>query len=408
MSTPSPRAGSGWSRLAPALLVAGSTLLSLGLVEVALRLLGQGSPQLYTPDPLTGYRLNPGARGRWTQEGNAEVRINQRGYHDREWSPDPKPGTLRIAVMGDSFTEALQVEPAESWVRRLPAALAATRPCPLLRPFPRGAETLNFGVGGYGTGQSWLTWRRDGRPFRPQLVLHAVYFENDLRDNLVGGSATAAAPTFQLRNGTLVVDNGFRRRPDYRFRVSLPGRLASWALAHSRLLQVVKEARDRLRPAAGAECPPTGCDAFPLGSDGGRLYGPDSGDLEPGWPVLEAILTRWNREARAAGGTLVVTSLTTPPQVWPDGAERRRQAERHQLDWMRPERRLAGVLAAHGIPYLPLAPALQRQADARGLVAHGFQGQRPGPGYGHWNRDGHRAAAIELARQLCGLNPPPP
>ncbi len=392
-------------RLASFLLVAASTLVSLALVEVALRVLGQGSPQLYQADSLTGYGLRPGARARWTQEGNAVVRINQRGFHDRDWTPAPGPGTLRIAVMGDSFTEALQVEEEEGWVRQLPAAMAARPSCPFLRDWPGGAETLNFGVGGYGTGQSWLTWRRDARPLRPRVVLHAVYFENDLRDNLVGGSATAAAPTFHLRAGALQVDSRFQERPDHRFRLSPLGQTASWMVAHSRLLQLVKEVRDRLRPAAGAECPASGCTAFPLGTDGPRLYGPAAGDLEAGWPVLEAILTRWDQEARAAGSTLVVTSLTTPPQLWPDPAERRRQAARHQLDWLRPERRLSGLLAARGIPYLPLAATLQRQADAGQLVAHGFKNQKPGPGYGHWNRDGHRAAAAALAAQLCALPP---
>jgi lysophospholipase L1-like esterase len=405
LTAPAPRPPSPWKRLAPLLLLAGSTLVSLGLMELALRVLGPGSPQLYRADALTGYGLRPGAQGRWTQEGNSLVRINQKGFHDREWTPTPPPGTLRIAVMGDSFTEALQVPEGASWVRRLPEALAATTPCPLLKAFPGGVETLNFGVGGYGTGQSWLTWQRDARPLNPRLVLHAIYFENDLRDNLEGGSATAAAPTFHWRDGALVIDTSFRQRADHRFRLSPFGQAASWLLARSRLLQLVKEARDRLRPAAGAECPPTGCSAFPLGSDGTRLYGPDAGDLEAGWPVLNAILSRWNQEAREAGATLVVTSLTTPPQLWPDKAERDRQARRHQLDWLRPEKRLARMLAAQGIPYLPLAPALMQQADAERLVAHGFAGQKPGPGYGHWNQDGHRAAARALARQLCALPP---
>ncbi len=408
MSPPAPRPATLRSRLVPPLLMAGSTLVALGVMELALRLLGSGTPQLYRADALTGYGLRPGARGRWRQEGGSEVRINRQGFHDRDWTPTPTPGTLRIAVLGDSFTEALQVEEEDSWVRRLPAALAATTPCPLLRPFPGGAETLNFGVGGYGTGQSWLTWQRDARPLKPRLVLHAIYFENDLRDNLQGGSATAAAPTFHWRDGALVIDTGFRTRTDHRFRMSPFGQAASWMLAHSRLLQLLKEARDRLRPAAGAECPPAGCSAFPLGSDGQRLYGPEAGDLEEGWPVLDAILRRWSAEARAAGSTLVVTSLTTPPQLWPDRAERDRQARRHGLDWQRPEKRLARLLAARGIPYLPLAPTLQRQADGERLVAHGFAGQKPGPGYGHWNRDGHRAAATALARQLCTLPPPSP
>ena len=57
-----------------------------------------------------------------------------------------------------------------------------------------------------------------------------------------------------------------------------------------------------------------------------------------------------------------------------------------------------------GIPYLPLAQDLQQQAEEQGLIAHGFAGQKPGPGYGHWNREGHKAAASVLARKICSLD----
>ena len=94
----------------------------------------------------------------WSQEGSAPVRTNSQGYRDREWALAKEPGVLRIAVLGDSFTEALQVPLEQTWVNQLPAAMAAVPGCHLLNGFPKGAETLNFGVGGYGTGQSWLTW----------------------------------------------------------------------------------------------------------------------------------------------------------------------------------------------------------------------------------------------------------
>jgi hypothetical protein len=43
---------------------------------------------------------------------------------------------------------------------------------------------------------------------------------------------------------------------------------------------------------------------------------------------------------------------------------------------------------------------MQRLADQKGLLLHGFPGQEPGKG--HWNSQGHRLAAELLARQLCG------
>ena len=72
----------------------------------------------------------------------------------------------------------------------------------------------------------------------------------------------------------------------------------------------------------------------------------------------------------------------------------------HLLQFVQ-EQRLAALLAQRRIPYLPLGPALQRQADRDRLVLHGFEGQAPGQG--HWNRIGHQLAAEQLAPWLCQL-----
>ena len=68
MTAPAPRPSRLRAVLLPLLLIGGSTAFALGLIEVALRILGQGSPQLYRPDPLTGYGLQSGAQGRWTPQ----------------------------------------------------------------------------------------------------------------------------------------------------------------------------------------------------------------------------------------------------------------------------------------------------------------------------------------------------
>jgi len=89
-----------------------------------------------------------------------------------------------------------------------------------------------------------------------------------------------------------------------------------------------------------------------------------------------------------------VISTSAPEQVWPNAQERPKQPFAR-------EQRLAALLAQRRIPYLPLAPALQRQADRDRLVLHGFEGQAPGQG--HWNPVGHRLAAEQLVPWLCQL-----
>ena len=394
------------SRRQAAVLLLGSVACSLAVLELGCRLVGIEQPRLYRTDSDRGWTLKANVRTHWNQEGSAPVRTNSQGYRDREWALVKEPGILRIAVLGDSFTEALQVSLEQTWVNQLPAAMAAVPGCRLLNGFPEGAETLNFGIGGYGTGQSWLTWQKDAQQFQPQVVLHAVYFENDLRDNIQSERGSGAGPTFSLNQGTLSRSNVFRSSPDYRFRQSRVGQLSDWVLGWSRVAQLINQLKNLRNARAGEECSSSGCSFFPLGSDGTKLFGKDPGDLSQGWDILTAILKTWKREAQAAGSQLVVTSVTTPPQLWPNRAERTQEAKKHELNWMQPEETLAALLSRDRIPYLPLAPKMQQQADQQGLIAHGFKGQKPGPGYGHWNREGHKASAQVLAKQLCQLTLP--
>src|SRR5215471_18886388 len=90
-----------------ALLV--STALAALVAEVGLRVAGVSYPNFYQPHPVRGWELRPGAEGRWTKEGDAAVAINSLGMRDREVVVAKPAGTVRIALLGDSCTEALQV-----------------------------------------------------------------------------------------------------------------------------------------------------------------------------------------------------------------------------------------------------------------------------------------------------------
>ena len=379
---------------------------SLTALELGCRLVGIEAPRLYRTDSDRGWTLKANVRTHWNQEGSAPVRTNSHGYRDQEWALVNEPGVLRIAVLGDSFTEALQVPLEQTWVNQLPTAMAAVPGCHVLRGFPEGAETLNFGVGGYGTGQSWLTWQKDAQGFQPQIVLHAVYFENDLRDNIQSQRGSGAAPTFMMNGENVIVSKSFRESADYQFRNSLIGQVTDWLLGWSRVAQLLNQLKNIRNNQVGEDCDQKGCTFFPLGPDGTKLYGPDPEDLPIGWDVFRAILNQWKQETQKMGSRLVLTSVTTPPQMWPNRQERKQKVKDQQLDWFKPEKQLAELLQADGIPYLPLAPELQRQVDEQGLIAHGFAGEKPGPGYGHWNREGHQAAARVLAKKLCSLDLP--
>ena len=100
----------------PALLVA------VLLLEVAVRLVAPVSdyPDVHFEAPL-GRRFVPNQEGRFVKglptEIDARYRINGAGWNaPREYKPnEPRPEVFRIAVIGDSYVEALQVDVDRSY-----------------------------------------------------------------------------------------------------------------------------------------------------------------------------------------------------------------------------------------------------------------------------------------------------
>ena len=353
-------------------------VVSLLLAEGALHLAGVRYPSFYTVDRERGFALRPGAEGVWSREGRGSVRINQAGFRGADLFEVPAPGVLRIAVLGDSFTEALQVDEPDTFVQRLQTYLSADNSCVLRRNFPGGVEVLNFGVGAYGTGQQLLTWRHLAKRYKPDWVILAVYPGNDFTDN--EPIPRQDRPVFLLdKNNQLQIDRRYRDTTAFRWRFSLPGRLIDGLMNHSRLLQLLNEAKNRFasRSSSSGSVPPVAS----MASD-------------RAWQLTDRLIGTLAAEVLADGARFAVISTSAPEQVWPNLQERPPKP-------FAKEQRLGALLAKRRIPYLPLGPALQRRADRDHLVLHGFQGQAPG--YGHWNATGHRLAAAAVTPWLCGL-----
>jgi len=93
-----------------AMAVVGVSILSaLLLAEMALRLIGYSNPSFYQIDPVLGSSLYPNTCGWWTKEGKAYVCINSDGLRDVEHSIEKPSGVYRIAILGDSYAEGLQL-----------------------------------------------------------------------------------------------------------------------------------------------------------------------------------------------------------------------------------------------------------------------------------------------------------
>jgi hypothetical protein len=92
--------------------------------------------------------------------------------------------------------------------------------------------------------------------------------------------------------------------------------------------------------------------------------------------------------------------ITHSAQVHPDAATRRNMQDALGMqDLFYIERRIEALGAREGFPVVALGPGLLERAETAKVHFHGFSNYRMG--WGHWNENGHRAAAEILAPRLC-------
>jgi lysophospholipase L1-like esterase len=192
------------------LLVLPAAILSL---EAIFNLAGIGQGEIVKPDPEIGCRHMSNKSVTWRLEGYCRDRFNSSGMRDVE-HPLAKPiGTYRIAFVGDSFTEGLQVDRADIFAEKVGKFLNGSNQ---QNKNQKKFETINFGCSSYSTGQELLQYEREIRPYKPDLVV-VLYTPGDTLENSIvpkKRAETEARPYFYLdhdnqlkEDDSLLVDN---------------------------------------------------------------------------------------------------------------------------------------------------------------------------------------------------------
>jgi hypothetical protein len=379
------------------LLSIASILLGLTVAEIGVRVAGIAPPEVRSYDPVRGWQLRPGTIGLQRSEGHSRVTINHGGFRGPE-VPTAKPrGVLRIAVLGDSFTEAMHVPYEETFCAVIERALAS---CPL---GGRPAQVLDFGVSGYGTGQELLTLREQAFRYAPEVVILAFFAGNDVSDNSAALDSESwlngekCRPHYAIGNGTLVEDDQFRERAAARWWCR-----SVFALNRIAIMDYVGEPAVLLQRIASGSKPAAQIAGHEPGLDD-EIYGPPPDSRwRDAWTVTEDLVTAMSRDVKAHGARLVVVTLSTPMQVYPDAAYREAYLRGvGGTDLFYPEHRLDALGAREGFVVLNLAPSLQAYADRHHSFLHGFP--NTGAGTGHWNELGHRMAGELIAQRLCSF-----
>jgi len=292
----------------------------------------------------------------WTRV-NLEA-LESGGLHTRppgSYGPTPPEGVLRIACFGDSFTYGAEVRDHECW------------PYYLERSWD-GAEVPNFGVGGFGTDQALLRYRREGRALGARVVLMGMLVENIGRNVNVyrplwypASGTCVTKPRFELADGRLeLVPNPYPTRAALVAAIE-DGSVLAMARAHD-----YWAARPSLGPLrySGLARMLAGYLAY-RERDVNRIW--SHPEREP-FQVTLAILESFHREALADGAELAgvlifprqadLEDLAAGDRFWQAGLDRLDRA---------------------GVPWLDLADPLLEAWRAADDVDHLYQGGHLSP-----------------------------
>ena len=353
-------------RMLPLALVGGGLVLALVLAEGAVRLVApqdlDQSISWYQAHPVYRFRHRAqlDRRAKWFTYYH--LRTNARGLRGAREIPYDPAGRWRVLIHGDSFTFGNGLDEDD---------LFATRTERLLHEGGLArAQVVNMGVSASGTSLQYLYFREEGRRYRPDVVVIAVFLGNDFLDDARDGA-------FTLEEGRLV---------EQPFEVPLAKRLTDTGLyqffaARSHLLVF---ARDRFTRLPGAQ-------------DEEASY-TDAQRVPERYALNEAVLLRFLEAAEAEGAVPVVLLLPTPWQLLAahgrptDGdyfplAARYREA-------------LLETCRAQALRCLDATPALAAAAaDPWRLFLHDADGKADF----HYNADAHAVVAALLTDTLAGL-----
>lgn len=215
-----------WRITAETILV--SALAAAGL-ECFFNMAGVGQQEFFEPDQVLGSRHIPSKQVTWRLEGLSRDSFNSFGMRDIERTLAKPPGAKRIAVIGDSAVEGLQVPLKDTFPRVLENELKAKY------------EVLNFGCAGYSTAQEVVQYETQITRFDPDVVV-LFFNQGDAVESIVQANQRDTAdpkPYFYLDSrGELREDDSIMLANAKKL---APNPVLDWLRRNSRLYGVLSQ-----------------------------------------------------------------------------------------------------------------------------------------------------------------------
>jgi len=365
------------------LLLTVTIVLTLAVAEVALRASGiaRMTARFTCFHPIIGKVYCPSAEGPYTKTTyKRHLVINSAGMVDREYPVLKPEGTLRVALLGDSFTASEYLPTKDKFEGLLERDLSTRLGKPV--------EILNFGISGGETWDQLQIFHLRAVRYQPDVTFLAFYWRNDIKDNIGQLRENNPNPVLDEYDVPLA-----RRLKEIRKNINK----ALWN--NSLLYQVVHDGYGKLEQSIKHWLQPDylkqidnltvgdhqGTDNRQLQSNGRPVTDTDSDDDDlffwdsDGWKITRKLIRKLNAEVVAAGGRLVVLHFPLEGLV--------------RSGFPLPYKEFNTFLDQNGIPHVSLFQDYYAMRDEE-LDRHFI------PNDGHWTRYGHRFVARRTRQML--------
>ena len=189
------------------------------------------------PDPVTAYRFTPNATYWYLKENNHPIagKINKYGWRDRDWSILKPVNTVRIAVLGDSFVEAFQVESNRTFLALTEMILNSDK--------KKYYELMNFGRTGATQTEELIILENDVIKFSPDAVILFFYSNNDIDEIAKTTDPDTNRPFFNIsETGELLLDTTFHDSKAFKVKEKI-----NWIKQHSIIISLISDRYNAFR-----------------------------------------------------------------------------------------------------------------------------------------------------------------
>lgn len=328
------------------------------------------------PCPILNYRFTPGRKYWHNKENNHPItgRINSYGWRDKEWSICKPQDTYRIAVLGDSYVEAFQVESQATFL-----ALTERQ---LSKNYDLKVELMNFGFSGATQTEELLILRNDVEQFSPDMVLLFFLPSNDIKDVSRETAPRIMRPFYNISgNGELILDVSFREMRGYKIRCFI-----NYFKQHSALISLLCERYCAYQRASRTGTSPEKIEgSLSLCTDN-----PDATYLR-NYQLNKILIKAMSQYCKEKGIRFMIVCLDISTYIPENEKNYTTIDSTFNTNFFEDD--LKNYAKLLNVEYLGLQRIFRQSYESNRICLH----------WGHWNYEGHKVVANALANKLKSI-----